>query len=249
MSAKGDAGDDGGGAGLFITGTDTGVGKTVVAAGLAAAMIRRGIDAGVMKPIATGGIRRREGLVSEDAEFLAQATDSPDPLNLINPVIYAEPLAPSVAARRAGVPLDMDAVWRSLRLLRSRHKVMIVEGIGGLLVPLSKGYRVADMAAEFALPLVIVTRPNLGTLNHTLLTVEAARSRNLRIAGIVINGLDAEQATVAEETCADELLRETRLPILTVVPQDNETDPSRGILGEAIIEAFLPLDFRRLLGL
>ena len=238
-----------GGAGFFITGTDTDVGKTVVAAGLAAAMKRRGIDTGVMKPIATGGRRTREGLVSADAEFLAKAADSSDPLELVSPVVFSEPLAPSVAARRAGKAVDMAAIWQAWEVLRNRHSAMIVEGIGGLLAPISKGYRVAEMARDFGLPLVIVTRPNLGTLNHTLLTVEAARSRDLAIAGIIINGMDAELAGVAEETNPEEILRETRLPLLTVVPRDSETDAASGELGEAVIEACLPIDFRRLLGM
>ncbi len=235
--------------GFFVTGTDTGVGKTVVTAGLAAAMKRRGIDTGVMKPIASGCRRTREGLVSSDAEFLAQASDSPDPLSLINPIVYAEPLAPSVAARRARQPIEMEQVWQAWRVLRDNHQAMVVEGVGGLLVPLARKYDVADMAREFNLPLIIVARPNLGTLNHTLLTVEAAKHRGLEIAGIIINGFHGDTQDIAEETNPEEIMRLTRLPMLTIVPQDDETDPERGQLGEAVIEAFLPMDFRRLLGI
>jgi len=235
--------------GIFVTGTDTGVGKTVVAAGLAAALIQSGHDVGVMKPVATGGVRRREGLMSEDAEFLAHVADAPEPMRVISPVVLAEPLAPTVAARRAGVTIDLDAIRAAFDEIAAAHQLVIVEGIGGLLVPITEGYRVADLAAEFDLPLVVVARPGLGTINHTLLTVEVARSRGLDLLGIIINGLDADAAGVAEETNPAELAHEADLPILTVVPHDAETDPSEPYLGPAVVEACMAVDFRRLLRL
>ncbi|MBN2583511.1 MAG: dethiobiotin synthase [Planctomycetes bacterium] len=233
--------------GIFVTGTDTDVGKTVVAAGLVAAMKRAGYDVGVMKPIATGGAHRREGLVSEDAEFLAHVCDAPEPLHVISPIVLREPLAPTVAARRAGITIDLDLVWQAWRLTSTVHDVTVVEGIGGLMVPIADGYRVADLAAEFALPLVIVTRPNLGTINHTILTVDAARARGLNVKGLIINGLDADAAGIAEETCPAELARETGLPILAVVPKDDQTDPREPSLGDAVIEACAAINFRSLL--
>lgn len=234
--------------GIFVTATDTDVGKTVVAAGLAVAMQRAGIDVGVMKPVATGGVRRREGLMSEDAEFLAHVTDVPDPMRVIAPIVLSDPMAPTVAARRAGVTIDLDLVRSAYAELVAGHEVVVVEGIGGLMCPiLEDNYRVIDLAAEMALPLVVVARPSLGTLNHTLLTVEVARSRGLPVAGIIINGYNADTAGVIEETNPAELARETGLPILTVVPFDDETDLRRPSLGEAIVEACQAIDFRRLL--
>lgn len=235
--------------GIFVTGTDTGVGKTVVAAGLVAALKRSGYDVGVMKPVATGGVKRREGLVSQDAEFLAHVADAPELLHVISPIVLSEPLAPTVAARRAGIEIDLDLVWSAFAEIEAAHDVVVVEGIGGLMVPIVEGYRVADLAGRLGLPLVVVARPGLGTINHTLLTVEAAQSRGLRLLGIIINGLDAETATVAEETNPEELSRETGLPILTIVPWDPETDPLRPSLGPAVVEACLGINFRRLLGL
>ena len=236
--------------GIFVTGTDTGVGKTVVAAGLAAAMKRAGYDVGVMKPIATGGRRRREGLVSEDAEFLAHVADVPEPLHVISPIVLAEPLAPTVAARRAGVTIDFDLLWRAWEEIAAAHEVVVVEGIGGLMVPITDQYRVADLARDFGafgMPLVVVTRPGLGTINHTILTVEAARGRGLDVRGLVINNLDADTAGIAEETNPAELARETDLPILAVVPRDGETDIRAPALGPAVIEACATINFRRLL--
>jgi dethiobiotin synthetase len=233
--------------GIFVTGTDTEVGKTVVAAGLVAAMKRAGYDVGVMKPVATGGVRRREGLVSEDAEFLAHVCDAPEPLHVISPIVLHEPLAPTVAARRAGVMIDLELVWKAWAEIRAAHDVAVVEGIGGLMTPIAEGYRVADLAAAFALPLVVVARPNLGTINHTILTVEAARARGLAVKGIIVNGLDADTAGVAEETNPGELARETGLPVLAIVPRDNETDPRKPSLGEAVVEACATINFRKLL--
>ena len=235
--------------GIFVTGTDTGVGKTVVAAGLAAAMKRAGYDVGVMKPIATGGRRRREGLVSEDAEFLAHVADVPEPLHVISPIVLAEPLAPAVAARRAGLSIDLDLLWRAWEEIASAHEVVVVEGIGGLMVPITDQYRVVDLARDFGLPLIVVTRPNLGTINHTILTVEAARSRRLTVKGLIINNLDADTAGIAEETNPAELARETDLPILAGVPKDAETDIRAPALGPAVIEACATINFRRLLRL
>jgi dethiobiotin synthetase len=235
--------------GFFITGTDTGVGKTVVAAGLVAALRSQGYNVGVMKPIATGGVFRRPNLVSPDAEFLAHVADAPEPLHIINPVVLAEPLAPSVAARRAKVTIDLDLVRRSFAEIAAAHDLVIVEGIGGLLVPIvSRTYRVADLAAEFGLPLVIVVRPDLGTINHTLLTVEVARARGLKIAGLIINNYDGDSADLAVETNPAELARETGLRVLAIVPRDTETDPAKPALGPDVIAACQAIDFARLLG-
>ena len=119
----------------------------------------------------------------------------------------------------------------------------------GRLVPITETGRVADLAADLGLPLVVGARPGLGTINHTLLTVEVARSRGLDLLGIIINGLDADAAGVAEETNPAELAREAQLPILTVVPYDGETDPREPYLGPAVVEACMAVDFRRLLRL
>src|ERR1041384_4671727 len=166
---------------FLVTGTDTGVGKTVVSGGIAAALARRGIDVGGMKPFATGAKRRGGRLWSEDADFLRRASGVQDPLELINPVCLRPPLAPSMAAEVAKKKIDLRAVWSAYRTLRARHSTIIVEGVGGLLVPLLTGVRGAHFARKLRLPLLIVTRPSLGTLNHSALTVHAARSFGLKV--------------------------------------------------------------------
>ena len=205
--------------GLFVTGTDTGVGKTVVAGAIAAWFRRQGRRVGVLKPIATGCERRREGLVSTDAEFLAHCADARQPLDLICPQRYAEPLAPSVAAERAGQPVDWATVQRSLDLILRESDVLIVEGVGGVMVPLDDRHTVLDLASWLGLPAVVVARPGLGTINHTLLTVNALRPMT-HVAGVVINRYVADSAGVAEETNPRVIDKWGRVPVLCVVPDE-----------------------------
>jgi dethiobiotin synthetase len=203
---------------FLVTGTDTGVGKTVVTGGLAAAFGRAGTDVGVMKPLASGAVRVRGKLVSEDALFLQKASGVQDPLGLINPVCLKPPLAPSMAAEIAKKRIDLRVVWEAFRELRARHSTIIVEGVGGLLVPLLTGFTVAHFARRLKLPLLIVTRPSLGTLNHTALTVHAARSFKLPILGLVINESRSERRGLAERLNPAALVRECRVPILAEIP-------------------------------
>ena len=233
--------------GLFVTGTDTGVGKTVVAGAIAHALRQRGRRVAVLKPVATGCVRRREGLVSEDAEFLAHCADSPHPLDLICPQRYAEPLAPAVAAERAKQPLDWSAVQRSIDLMSRDSDVMVVEGVGGLMVPLDEtGHSVLDLATWLRLPAVVVARPTLGTINHALLAVSALRGAGVKVAGVVINQYPPENADVATETNPRAIERWGKVPLLAIVP--DETVP--GVLMPAGIAAAVAIvDWERLAGL
>jgi dethiobiotin synthetase len=206
--------------GLFITGTDTGVGKTVIAGAIANWFRRRGSRVAVCKPCATGCVRRREGLVSEDAEFLAACADSPHPLDLICPERFIEPLAPAIAAERAGVKLDWESINRSLKLMSQGRDVMIVEGVGGLMVPMDAKHTVLDVVKWLEIPSIVVARPALGTINHTLLTVNALRSNGLKVAGVVINRYPAEGASVAEETNPRAIEKWGKIPILAIVPDE-----------------------------
>lgn len=206
--------------GLFVTGTDTEVGKTVVAGAIGDWFRRQHLRVGVFKPVATGCVRRREGLVSEDAEFLAHCADARFPLDLICPQCYAKPLAPAIAAERAGRPLDWESIDRSLTAISRASDVVIVEGVGGLMVPLDSRYTVADFAVGLNLPTVIVARPGLGTINHTLLTVNALRSLKVPVAGVVINRYPAESASIAEETNLRAIEKWGKVPVLCVVPDE-----------------------------
>ena len=177
--------------GLFITGTDTGVGKTVVACAIASWCRARGLDVGIMKPVATGGRRIRDGdearWVSEDARCLAACAGAADPWRLMNPICFREPIAPWTAARRARAPIRLDRILAAFHALALRHEVLIVEGIGGLLVPLNRDQTVAHLAQRLGLPVVLVARPDLGTLNHILLSLACVRRMRLRYHGLILN--------------------------------------------------------------
>lgn len=215
--------------GLFVVGTDTGVGKTEVAAAMVRALVGEGRRVGVMKPVATGAYRDADLWTCDDARRLIAAAGGTIPLGHVAPILFEEPLAPSVAARRAGRPLSFDAVVRAvgdaLTWWSSRADVMVVEGIGGLFCPLAEGTTVADLAIALDYPLVIVARRGLGTLNHTLLTVEAAQRRTLRIAGIVLNSPEPDDNTLAAATNAAELAaRLEGVALVAEVPHgDQET--------------------------
>ncbi len=200
--------------GLFVVGTDTGVGKTRVASAIARAMTRSGRRVGVLKPVATGAARDAGGggWIVEDASRLIEAIGGGCATADACPIAFAEPLAPPVAARRAGVPLLAAAVERAAyasidRWAAAGAEVMVVEGVGGLLCPIAEGATVADLAVRLDYPLVIVARRGLGTLNHTLLTVEAALGRSLRVAGVILNGAEPTTDPVAEATNPGELAR------------------------------------------
>jgi len=169
------------GRGYFVTATDTGVGKTFVTAGLAAALRARGRDVAVFKPVQSGAL-------ADDA--------SGDAALLGADCVYAfrAPLAPLVAARAEGRQIELEPILERARELEREHEILLVEGAGGLLVPLSDDLDVAGLATALGLPLVVVARAGLGTVNHTLLTIEAARARGLEVAGVVLNG-DGDEST------------------------------------------------------
>jgi dethiobiotin synthetase len=167
--------------GLFVTGTDTGVGKTVVTAALALTLKARGEDVGVVKPVQTGD---GDGAALKAWAGLAEDVDE------IAPYSFRAPLAPLVAARLEGRTLELEEVAARVRSLAERHEIVLVEGAGGLLVPVGPDWTIADLAAALGLPLLVVARPGLGTVNHTLLTIEVARHEGLEVAAVVLNGDD-----------------------------------------------------------
>ncbi len=231
--------------GLFVTGTDTGVGKTVVSAAIAVALRRRGLRVGVCKVAATGCERRREGLVSEDAEYLAHWADSRHPLDVVCPQRFSEPLAPAVAAERAGTTLDWAAIRASLDTIAADSDVMVVEGVGGVLVPMDDGHTVLDLMRALMLPAVVVARAGLGTINHTLLTVGAIRAAGVPVAGVVVNRYPAE-ADVATETNVDAIERWGRVSVLCVCPDEPYTLPQ---MPAGVAAAVAAIDWRGLAGL
>jgi dethiobiotin synthetase len=203
--------------GIFITGTDTGVGKTYIAERLVSGFRDKGIDVGVMKPAETGCHHRAGRLIPRDALRLMKAAGNVDPLALINPYRFKEPLAPFVAAQRAGEIIDPRIITSSFKTLCSKHEFMIVEGAGGIMVPLTRHYSYCELASTLKLPVVIVARPGLGTISHTLLTISALRLQDITIAGIVINYAINQKAGLAEKTSFSVIAEISKLPILGIV--------------------------------
>ncbi|HHT9105404.1 MAG TPA: dethiobiotin synthase [Candidatus Wujingus californicus] len=223
--------------GYFITGTDTGVGKTLVAGGIAALLKNKGINVGVMKPIATGCKWINNRLISEDAVFLKLSAEVEDDYELINPNSLEQSLAPSIAARLSNTKIDIEKIHTSYDILSERHDYIIVEGIGGLLVPIDEYYFVVDVAEEMGLPVIVVCRPTLGTINHTLLTVSYARQHGLDVKGIIINESAENCDIIVKDTNTDEIKRLTGLPIIGTIPFDKRLDTQK-YDKEAVIKIF-----------
>jgi len=217
--------------GLFITGTDTGVGKTSVSILLGLFLQQRGIKVGLMKPIATGGHWEGDRLVSPDAIYMKKALSLEDEPELINPLCLEPPLAPLVAARLTRQELNLVAVREAFETLAHRYDYLIVEGIGGLLVPLTRDTLVADLARDLALPLLVVARPSLGTINHTLLTIRCARHEGLTIRGFILNDTSGTEIGLAELTNPQIIEELTQVPFCGYIP----------FLGPRLLERLNPL--------
>ena len=198
--------------GIFITGTGTEIGKTVIAGGLAASLRQSGMNVGVMKPISTGD--------TADAQFLKHAAQVDDELSSINPIYLRHPLAPSVAARIEEKEIDLSGIETVFTEFQQKYDFVIVEGVGGIAVPIQDDFLVAHLIQRLQLPILIVAAVGLGTLNHTLLTVAFARQFNIQIAGIVLNGLRPEIAGLAEATNPVEIEKLTGVPVIGVVPYE-----------------------------
>jgi dethiobiotin synthetase len=210
--------------GIFVTGTDTGVGKTEIACGLLRAWRAAGRDVAAMKP-AQSGVGPAE---PSDAQRLADAAGTGDPAELVCPYSFAAPLAPAVAARLAGVAIDLQRILGAARELAARHDALLVEGAGGLLVPLTPRETYADLAVALGYPVLVVARTGLGTVNHAALTVEALRARGLAIAGIVLNAASAERDP-SEPHNAAEIERLSGVPVLGAISHCAPIDRDRRI--------------------
>ena len=205
------------GGGVLITGTDTGVGKTFVACGLAALLRDCGYRVGVMKPAETGCAEKDGKLFPEDAVRLKEASSCQEPIENICPYRLPEPLAPSIAAERAGVKIDIDHLLAVYNEISAKHDMTLVEGAGGLMVPLLPSYTYADLAKVLKLPLIVVAANRLGAINHLALTVEHASCKGLRVLGYVLNQIETP-LSLAAETSREVLANLTAAPCLAELP-------------------------------
>jgi dethiobiotin synthetase len=202
---------------FFLAGTDTEVGKTLIAAALLHAAAAQGLRALGMKPVAAGG--------AEDVDALVAAGNVQAPREAVNPYLLREPLSPHLAARRDGTAIDLEHIARCFGELQGRADFLIVEGAGGFRVPLSDAHDGADLAARLGLPVILVVGLRLGCLNHALLTAQAIRARGLRLAGWVANQVDPAMVCVGENV--DTLRARLAAPLLGFVPHQAKPDAAR----------------------
>ncbi len=199
----------------FITATDTGVGKTTMTAALAFALKSIGVSVGVMKPFATG-TQQKTGYKSEDVAILANSIQTKDPEELINPYFFPVPASPYTAANKLKTIIDVDLVVDRFEKLQTMHDVMLVEGIGGILTPILKNYCVADLIKDMNLDTIVVTSSKIGTVNHTLMTLNAAQRYGLKIHGLIINNIDPAGYDLDE--LADDLKNLSGVDVLCTIP-------------------------------
>ncbi len=204
--------------GFFIAGTDTGVGKTVIAGAVIKAIHALGINACGMKPIETGCSVIGSSLYPSDGMFLKKVAGMDENINQITPYCFETPVAPSLASEMEGRPVNIDSIIEKFHDLLQRYQAVVVEGVGGILVPIRKDYFVIDLIKELGLPVIVVARPTLGTLNHTLLTVNYALKEGIRVSGVVVNFTRRSEGTVAENTNPLILRQLCPAPVLGVFP-------------------------------
>ncbi|MFQ5451369.1 MAG: dethiobiotin synthase [Nitrospinaceae bacterium] len=204
--------------GFFITGTDTGVGKTVITACLLSLFKKHGMDVGVMKPLETGVDPECSSAANSDALFLMELAGTGDPLAEVSPFRFKPAASPCQAARLENRSIEPGKIVRGLRQLADRHELMLVEGIGGLLVPITPTYFVCDLVRDLGLPLLVVARVTLGTLNHTLLTLRVAIQMGIEVRGVLLNHLEPGEGTGIEKNQGSILTEISGIPIVGECP-------------------------------
>ena len=207
---------------IFITGTDTGVGKTVISSALCAFFsVQKGMNVGVMKPFESGLSKQNKDLLPWDAICLREASGSSDNLGLISPYTFEAPLAPEVAAALEHIEIDIDMVDRIYRGLLSEHDLVVIEGAGGVLVPIKKDFFFVDLIRKWEAPTLVVSRLGLGTINHTLLTCKYLHDRGVKVVGVILNDTDG-LGDLAARTNPEVLGRYLDVPVLGVFPHTKD---------------------------
>jgi dethiobiotin synthetase len=213
------------GKGIFLTGTDTGVGKTFVASGLLIAFKEIGLNVCPMKPVETGCKLKGDRLIPMDSINLLKTSGISEDLEKINPYRFRLPLAPSVAAELEGKVIKKSNITSAYYYLEDKYQITIVEGAGGIMVPIYKKYLFIDLIRDLNLPIMIVSRPGLGTINHTLLTIEAARNKGLNVLGIIINYSTKTKKGLPERTNPEVIEKIGGIPIRGIIPYSKKFTP------------------------
>jgi dethiobiotin synthetase len=211
--------------GFFVTGTDTGVGKTLVCCALLYGFAALGKSVIGMKPVASGAVRSADGLVNGDVSLLRAASNVEAPPQLVNPYCFEPPIAPHLAAEQAGAAIDFATIANAYRQLAAVADIVIVEGVGGFCVPLNHKEDSADLAQRLGLPVILVIGLRLGCLNHALLTAQAIRAKGLQLVGWVANCIDPALAATDENAAA--LAERLVAPLLGKVKFAAAPDPQR----------------------
>jgi len=211
------------GNGYFITGTDTGVGKTLMTCALLHAYAGKGRRVVGMKPVAAGAVRGPEGLINEDVVRLRAASNVDAASKLINPYCFEAPIAPHLAAEQAGVVIELATIDSAFRQLAAAADLVLVEGVGGFGVPLNRGEDSADLARCLGLPVILVVGMRLGCLNHALLTAQAMRASGLKFAGWIANHVDPEMLAAQRNVAA--LAERLPVPLLADIHFMPQPDP------------------------
>jgi len=199
---------------LFITGTDTDVGKTYITAGLAVVLQKMDVDVGVMKPFAAGAAQKK-GYKSEDVEILSRAAHAHDPENLVNPQFFPIPASPYTAWKKLKIKPKVSTILSSFKKLSKLHDMILVEGMGGIMTPILKDYYITNLIKEMKIPTVIVIRNKVGTVNHTIMTVKMCEKYKIPIKGIVINNFKNGYAV---KDLTRDLENLTCVPVLGSIP-------------------------------
>lgn len=211
--------------GFFITGTDTGVGKTLVSCSLLHGFAASGKSVIGMKPVAAGAVRGARGLINDDVALLRAASNVDAPPALVNPYCFEAPIAPHLAAEQAGAVIELELILDAYRKLSSIADIVIVEGVGGFCVPLNRGEDSADLAQRLGLPVILVVGLRLGCLNHALVTARAIRAQGLTLAGWIANRIDPTMAAAGRNVAA--LAERLSAPLLGDIEFTADPEPRR----------------------
>jgi dethiobiotin synthetase len=203
--------------GVFVTGTDTGIGKTTIACGLAWILRKKGINVGIMKPFATGDKLYSRKFKSKDTAMLAEAANICDADNLLNPSFFPIAASPLMASDILKASIRKDEVLNSFDTLQTKYDFTIVEGIGGIMVPITRNQMLGHFAKMMGLPLIIVSQSRVGSINHILLTIKAAKDFGLELYGIIFNKMP-KNASLVEKKTPEYVHHLTNIPIISIIP-------------------------------
>lgn len=200
---------------LFVTGTDTNIGKTTVTAGIVAALKKMNKDVGVMKPFAAG-TPQENGYKSADVQLLTKAAQVNDVEKLVNPYFFEIPASPYTATNSLGIKFDVETVLDCYKELSANHEIILIEGIGGAMTPILEDYFVTSLIKDMDVETIIITSSRIGTVNHTLMTCKICEQNRIKVKGIIINVLDSDGYEVQDLT--RDLEKLTKIPIIGIIP-------------------------------